>query len=392
MNSLSKPKIVLLGMMTKMPVAGNVWLVAQYLLGFQRLGYDPYYVEAHGIQPAGMLCARPDENDSLQAAAFIERVMRRFDLGDHWAFHALHSDGRCYGMTELKLKELYRSAAVIINLHGGTVPLPEHSRSGRLVYLGTDPVELEIELAENRLQTVEFLRQHARYFTWGLNYGHPDSKVPLSSEFELKPNCPPVIVDLWQSRHIPPGDAFTTIGNWRQEHRTLVFQGETYHWSKHYEYLKFIDLPRRTSQPLELALASYRDEDKALLTGHGWRVRHALDFSTDLDAYRDYLRGSRGEFTVAKDQNVRLRSGWFSERSAQYLAAGRPVITQETGFSNMLPTGRGLFAFTTMDEILAAIDSINSDYDAHCRAAVELAHEYFQYDVVLKPILEAFGT
>src|SRR5205823_13891019 len=119
-----------------------------------------------------------------------------------------------------------------------------------------------------------------------------------------------------------------------------------------------------------------------------WRITHAMDISTDLDAYRSYLQRSRGEFTVAKDQNVRLRSGWFSERSAQYLAAGRPVITQETGFCNALPTGRGLFGFTTMDDILAAVDAINSDYAGHCRAAGDLAREYFNSDVVLRRLLE----
>jgi hypothetical protein len=112
-----------------------------------------------------------------------------------------------------------------------------------------------------------------------------------------------------------------------------------------------------------------------------------MSFSTDLDAYREYIVKSRGEFTVAKDQNVRLRTGWFSDRSATYLAAGRPVITQETGFSNILPTGRGLFGFSTMDDILAAVDSINSDYEGHCRAAAEIAHNYFSHDVVLKDLL-----
>src|SRR5205085_5722666 len=170
------------------------------------------------------------------------------------------------------------------------------------------------------------------------------------------------------------GDAFTTIGNWRQPGE-VNFQGETYTWSKHHEFLKFIDLPQRTPQPFELALGSFNSDDQRLLETHGWRVRRSMEFSTDLDAYRDYIYRSRGEFTVAKDQNVRLRSGWFSERSAQYLAAGRPVITQETGFSNVLPTGEGLFGFSTMDEILAAVDAIDSDYEGHCRAAAEIARD-----------------
>jgi hypothetical protein len=171
----------------------------------------------------------------------------------------------------------------------------------------------------------------------------------------------------------------------------VTFQGETYSWSKHHEYLKFLDLPSRVEQSFELALAKYDDSDRQLLESHGWQVCPA-DFSCDLDAYRHYIRRSRGEFTVAKDQNVRLRSGWFSERSAQYLASGRPVITQETGFSNVLPTGRGLFGFSTTDDIVAAVEAVNANYEEHCRGAADLAREYFNYDVVLRPMLAELGA
>lgn len=387
---LSPKKIVILGMMTKMPVAGNIWLVVQYLLGFERLGYEAYYVEAHARTPT-MLMEREDDDSSAKAAEFIGGVMRRFDLNDRWAFHALHDDGRCYGMSNLELRELYRSADLIINLHGGTVPLPEHAETGRLIYLETDPVELEIELYDQSQTAIDFLRPHTAFLTWGENYGHSDCRVPVPPEFPFRPTRAPVLCDFWQNGRASGGEKFTTIGNWRQPWREVTFQGDVYHWSKHFEYLKFLDLPRRVNQPFELALASYEPVDERLLEEHGWEVTPAMSFSTDLDAYRDYIRESRGEFTVAKDQNVRLRSGWFSERSAQYLAAGRPVITQETGFSHHLPTGRGLFAFSTMDDILAAVDAINSDYPGHCRAAAELAREYFNYDVVLGQLLRDVG-
>ncbi len=388
-NTASKKKIVMLGMMTRIPVAGAVWGAMQYLIGFQRLGYDVYYVEAHARTPS-MLMERDDDDSSALAAAFIDRVMRRFDLGDKWAFHALHDDGRCYGLSESQLQHLYRSADLLINFHGGTVPRPEHSATGRLLYLETDPVELEIELSHNDPQAITFLEPHSSFFTWGLNYGQPDCRVPLPAQFPFKTSCPVVVQDLWQPHREGPALMFTTIGNWRQPGQ-VNYQGEVYTWSKHYEYLKFLDLPERTPQKFELALSSFEDEDRRLLEKHGWQVCHAMDFSTDLDAYRRYIARSRGEFTVAKDQNVRLRSGWFSERSAQYLAAGRPVITQETGFSNVLPTGRGLFGFSTMDDILSAIDSINSDYEGHSRAAADLAREYFNYDVVLQHMLQEVG-
>ncbi len=390
MNLFPKKKIVVLGMMAHMPVAGNIWLVVQYLIGFRRLGYEPYYVEAHAITPSKLM-KREDDDSSARAAEFIGRVMRRFDLGDRWAFHALHDDNRCYGLTELALRELYASADLIINLHGGTVPLLEHSATGRLIYLETDPVECQIELYNKEAGTAEYLEPHRAFFSWGENYGHPDCQVPQDERFHFRPTRAPVLCDLWQNGKAVGGEAFTTIGNWRQPRRTLKFQGETYTWSKHFEFLKFLDLPRRTPQPFELALSSYDNADQRMLQEHGWTICPAMSFSTDLDAYRDYIRQSRGEFTVAKDQNIRLRSGWFSERSAQYLAAGRPVITQETGFSNVLPVGRGLFGFSSMDDILAAVEAINSDYAGHCRAAGELAREYFNYDVVLRRLLEDVG-
>ena len=164
-----------------------------------------------------------------------------------------------------------------------------------------------------------------------------------------------------------------------------------YHWSKHFEFLKFIELPGKRPQLFELALGACEDEDRSLLERHGWNLREALSVSTDIDAYRGYIGQSRGEFTVAKDQNVRLRSGWFSDRSATYLATGRPVITQETGFSNVLPSGEGLFGFSTMDEILQAVDGINADYERHSRAASAIAREYFDSEVVLNRLLQDVG-
>src|SRR5438876_3996771 len=384
---IPRKKIVLLGMMSHIPVAGAIWLTVQYLIGFQRLGFEVYYVEAHGIQPAGMLAAQPDDTSSIKAAEFIAGVMKRFDLDHRWAFHALHSDGMYHGMTETQVKELYGSAALIINLHGGTVPLPEHAATGRLIYLGTDPVELEIELYHNRQETIDFLAPHSALFTWGLNYGKPDCRVPVSQRFHFQSSPPPVVLDFWQTPHNRSGDLFTTIGNWRQGRRQLEFQGEVYHWSKHLEFLKFLDLPRHTRQSFELALSSYQEADQRLLESKGWKVRNALSFSTDLDAYQQYIGRSRGEFTVAKDQNVRLRSGWFSERSAQYLAAGKPVVTQDTGFGSYLPIGAGLFPFAGPDDAAAAVEAIEADYPRHARAAAGVAREFLDAGRVVRDML-----
>jgi hypothetical protein len=391
MHLAPKTKIVLLGTMSKMPVAGIVFLTMQYLVGLKRLGYDAYYVEAHARTPS-MLMANAGDDSSVLAARFIADVMKQFDIeDDHWAFHALHADRRCYGLSDGQLADLYESAGLILNLHGGTLPLPEHTKTGRLVYVGTDPVEHEIDAHHNVRETIEYLEPHCAFFTWGENYGNPDCRVPWLDRFAFKPTRQPVVRDLWERFGTGTGDAFTTIGSWHQPWRTLTFEGETYHWSKHHEFMKFLDLPQRTEQAFELALSSFEPEDQVMLEQHGWRVREALPVSADIDTYRQYIGQSRGEFTVAKDQNVRLRSGWFSDRSASYLAAGRPVITQETGFSNILPTGEGLFGFSTAEEALDAVDRINADYTRHSLGAYRIAREYFDYEVVLERLLADVG-
>ena len=337
----TRSKVVVLGMMTKMPVAGVVWQTMHYLLGLERLGYEAYYVETHARTPS-MLMRHEDDDSSLIAANFIARTMRRFDLDGRWAFRALHHDGRCYGMSERKLERLLDSAHLLINLHGGTEPLPELAAGGRLVYVATDPVQLELELHAQRPETLRFLEPHCAFFTFGENIGNPDCPLPTPDGFNFQPTRQPVVLDLWRDVAAGAGSAFTSIGNWKQDWRDVRFEGETYTWSKHHEFLRFVDLPERSDRELELALSSIDDADRALLESKGWSIRDAMEFSENLDAYRGYIAASRGEFTVAKDQNVRLRTGWFSDRSATYLAAGRPVITQETGFSNLLPTGAGL--------------------------------------------------
>ncbi|MEA3213416.1 MAG: hypothetical protein QOE70_6473 [Chthoniobacter sp.] len=390
MNIGRKPKIVVLGMMTKMPVAGVVWQTVQYLVGFERLGCEVYYVEEHARTPS-MFMETEQCDGSARAATFIDQVMRRFDLAGRWAFHALHDDGRYFGMSDTQLRELFASADFIINLHGGTIPLAEHYATGRLVYLETDPVQLQIELHDCLKETIDFVAPHCAFFTFGENLGSPDCGLPVSERFHFRPTRQPVILDFWPVADAP-AEVFTSVGNWEQHWRQVQFRGETYTWSKHFEFLKFIDLPSRTSQPMELALASCSDATRELLESHGWVVRQAMDFSMDIDEYRGYVAGSRGEFTAAKDQNVRLRSGWFSDRSATYLASGRPVITQETGFSNVLPTGCGLYGFSTMEDVLNVIETINSNYEENRRAAREIARDYFNYDVVLGRLLDELGV
>lgn len=391
MNSANgRPRVVVLGMMSKMPVGGVIWQTLHYLVGLERLGCEVFYVEAHGTTPRVFFDSEDDDGWG-KAAAFIDRVMRRIDLGGRWAFHDRFAEDRCYGLRREELVRLYRSAALIINLHGGTEPLPEHYETGRLVYLETDPVALQIELRDGDDYASRFLEPHCAFFTFGENLGAPDCPLPVDPRFPFKPTRQPVVLDLWTPAE-GPGESFTTIGNWEQPHRQVSLRGETYHWSKHFEFMKFVSLPTARHESFELALSSCSDEDRMMLETRGWRVRPAIPWSLDSKAYRDYILASRGEFTVAKDQNVRLRSGWFSDRSATYLAAARPVVTQDTGFGNVLPTGAGLFPFRTEDDIGAALDLIASDYEHHRQAALDVARGWFSHDVVLSAILSDLGV
>lgn len=381
-------RIVVLGMMAKTPVPGVVWQTVHYLLGLRRLGLEPIYVEAHARTPS-MLMQQPGDAAAERAASFIHDVLHRFGLDQSWAYHALHDDnGVCLGMSEQQLRRTYREADLILNLHGGTEPRPELAEGGKLVYLETDPVAPQIELHDGNQATVDFLAAHVAHFSFAENLGTPACSLPVDDRFTFLPTRQPVALDLWQGRPKRPDACFTTIANWRQHWRDVRYQGERYGWSKDVEWQKFIELPGRSGAGFELALSGYQPADRELLEASGWAVRDALDL--DNDSYRDYVAGSAGEFTVAKDQNVRFATGWFSDRSASYLAAGRPVVTQDTGFVKVLPTGEGLFAVRDLDSAAAAIEAIQSDPKRHQRAAAEIAREYFDAGRVLGSLLERF--
>ncbi len=381
-----QPLVVVLGILGRTPLAGVAWQVLHYLEGFRRLGCDVYYVEDTGAWPYD-----PEQNtvtgDCRYSVRYLGRLLDRFGFGERWAYRAEPEGGRFYGLSESRVPDLFRHANALVNLTGATVLREEHLRVPVRIYLETDPVLPQIEVARGERFTIDLLAAHTHHFSYGENFGAADCRVPLEG-FTYLPTRQPIILDWWPAGPPPAGACFTTVANWKQSGKDIEWQGERYAWSKHHEFLKCLDLPRRSGQPFELALACDDAASLARLRDHGWRVVDALPLSREVRTYREYIQGSRGEFTVAKDQNIRLRSGWFSDRSACYLAAGRPVITQDTGFGNVLPTGRGLFAFRTMEDALAALDAVASDYEGHCRAAREIAAEYFAAEKVVGSLLE----
>lgn len=386
---MRKLQIVVLGMMGRCPFGGQTWLYLNWLSGLRRAGCDVWYVEDDSVWPYD-----PELNtvtdDCRYAVKHIARCVERIGLEGRWAFRLADRKDACWGLTTAKLDELYRSCDALLNIVGATDLREEHMQAKLRVYVETDPVTAELRLANGDLHTREAFNNHHKLVTYGENYGAADCGVPLSG-VAFGTTRQPVDLELWPMAFDPNAKFVTTIGNFRQKAGDVEYQGEVYLWSKHHEWEKFIDLPQRTKQPFEVAL-NIDGADQARLETHGWRIVSPLEMSLDIfGAYPEFIRRSRAEWTVAKDQNVRLHSGWFSERDACYLASGKPVIAQETGFSKTLPTGEGLFAFSTMEELLTAIDAINSDYERHCQAARAIAEEHFEAGKVAARLLKDIG-
>ena len=382
-------KLVVVGTATSNPYAGLAWMHMQIVLGLMRLGHDVYYFEIASNWPYDPVREGPVD-DSNYALPYLERLVHGFGIADRWAYRRSYSDREWFGLPKVTAESLLSCADAVINVSGATDFVDEGLKIGPLVYLGTDPVGHEVDYFNGNPKTRALVDQHDLIATYGENIGTPYSAIPPLPRLRARTRQP-VLLDFWDIGATKQR-GFTTVCNWSGVGE-VEFQGEKYFWGKDREFMKFIDLPYRIDRPIELAMGlSYIPaETRATLMSHGWQLTDAHAMTLDPWPYRDYVCSSAGEFTVAKDQNVRLRSGWFSERSACYLAAHRPVITQNTGFGTVLPTGEGLFAFDTMDEILAAFDSILSDYRRHSRAARAIAEEYFRAETVLSKLLSDLG-
>jgi hypothetical protein len=384
---VSKGKIIVSGIAFWYPLGGVAWQFIHYLLGMKRLGWDVCYVE----DSARDLYDPIKNNFTSDPAANIGAVapfLESHGFKDKWCFRS-HAQNRCYGLSDTQLHQLYREADAFLNVTGAQEMREEHMRIPRRIYVETDPVASQIKVSQGDERTIAHLSAHDTHFSYGENIGQPDCPLPTGG-FCWLPTRQPVVLDLWQN-DFAAGDRYTTISTWKNKGRDIVYKGETYYWSKDLEFLKFLHLPGKTKAKFELATRPDAKTAVEFMKNDWWDVIDPVPLSRDFHKYRNYIQSSRGEFTVAKDQNIRLKSGWFSDRSACYLAAGRPVITQETGFSNHLPVGKGLFGFRTMEEILAAIEIIETDYEGASRAAREIAAEYFSADVVLKSLLDRAG-
>ena len=390
---MKRKKIVVLGFMANCPIAGVIWQHIHYIVGLQRLGHDVYYVEDTSRIPYDPVRQTPTE-DYTYASYILGKLASEFNFEGRWAFSPRYkSPDETSGLARSFLNALYREADAMLNICGSHELNDDLLRSERIIYVESDPAVEQIKVDQGNAPTLEFLRRHCARFTFGENIGTSEFPVPLHG-LEWFPTRQPVVTDFWNGNDsLPNAEArFTSIANLATGgKKDIVWRGESYVWSKLPAFERYRSAPRHSGEDFELA-TSFKDQvSERAFVDEGWRIVSPDEISVDYRRYAQYVQNSKGEFTVAKDQYVRLNTGWFSDRSACYLAAGRPVITQQTGFTRLYGGRIGLIAFENLDQVQAAVSSINADYPAHQRAARQIAEEYFEAETVVKDMLDRVG-
>jgi glycosyltransferase involved in cell wall biosynthesis len=404
---MSSLRIVVTGLITQHPGLGGItWHYLQYVLGLARLGHDVYYLEDSGEYPYDPATRTTGPHAAAlnceKHVAHLASTLSRYGLSDRWAYR-FPVDASWFGLSDRHRREVVRTADLLINVSGSLVEPEAYREIPRLAYVDTDPVVTQAKIALGRSSFPERVAAHDVHFSFGEAMGED---IPPTPQRWLSTRQP-VVLSEWEPSSVSR-DAFTTVMSWTS-YEPVEYAGRVY-GQKDIEFQRFLDLPRRVKgRPLEIALGGvahprwegetptgvteerpYTAEETLRRTG--WNVVPAEKVCGDLDRYRDYIRSSRAEWSVAKNAYVAGRPGWFSERSACYLASGRPVVVQDTGFASVLPVGEGLLSFADPDEAVDAIEEVDGHYSRHSRAARDIAREYFDSDRVLSRLVSLAMT
>jgi hypothetical protein len=386
-------RVIITGLVATYPVGGVAWDYLQYVQGFRALGCDVTYLEDTG-QWVYDPVAQTFTDDVGSNARWLAGALASLDpaLAGRWSLRA--PDGVYHGLDEEAVTRACAGADLFLNL-SGSCWLREPYRAARVkAYVDTDPGYSQAKIAavdagtagESVRFSVDLIRQHDVFFTLGEGIGRAGCPIPTGG-LAWHPTRQPILLASWPVRPAPDG-AFTTVMSWRIEPTPPSIGGRVY-GGKDVEFERFLDLPRRTGEVLEVALSGAAPRER--IAAAGWRLREAQEVSGTMGAYRDYIAGSRGELSIAKNAYVALRSGWFSTRTAAYLASGKPAVVQDTGFPAHVPTGPGLHAFATAEEAVAALAAIRADYPRACRHARELAEASFRAEDVCTRLLADAG-
>ena len=380
--------IIVAGSLAQRPgFGGHAWVFLQYLLGFKRLGWNVLFLDwldaAMCRDRAGKPCAVEDSWNLHYLAATLDEC----GLGDSWSVN-FDQGARTFGVPRPRVLERVRASDLLLNVMGFLGDWEILEAAPRRAFLDIDPGFGQMWQA---LGLATVFGGHHAYITIGENIGQPDCTVPACG-LEWISSPQPVVLDRWPVRNGAHFTAFTTVASWRGPFAPIEFEGRTYGLRVH-EFRKFAALPAKSGQPFEIALEIDPAEvkDLALLAEQGWTLVCPREAAASIADYRRFVERSRAEVMIAKNMYVESRGGWFSDRSICYLAAGKPVLAQETGFSRNHPTGQGLLAFSTIAEAAEGVRAINADYPAHCRAARAVAEEQFDSDKVLTRLLGKLG-
>jgi len=371
-------RIAVAGIMGRHPYGGVQWCSLMYLEGLRRLGHDVWYLEDTGecnFDPEANTLA----TDPRYALRTIADALAAAGLANQWCY--IDYTGRHHGMTEAQWRNLCQTTDLFLNLSGGSwFWRDEYAAIPHTAFIDTDPAFTQLAIANGPDWYVDFFRRFDTLFTFGANVGTPASPVE-TGDLRWHHTWQPITLDDWRPTGRPARRCLTTVMTWEIESFRDIGG------NKNSEFGMIADLPQQVDIPLELAVnapPATLDE----LRARGWQVRDAFAVSHNTEVYRDYLASAAGEFSVAKSTYVRTASGWFSDRTACFLALGRPAIVEETGWSAHVPAGEGLFAFRDADEARTAIERLLADPGRHARAATELARAHFAHDVVLPPLVE----
>jgi hypothetical protein len=368
--------------------AGGAWERMSWVTGLLRLGCDVYFVEQ--IDPAACVDINKTPSSFAHSVnlAWFRDVTEWFGISDRAGL--IYAGRECAGIPWTQLLEFAEFSDLLVNLSGHLALAPMLKLMRRKAYIDVDPGFTQFWHADT--ETPFHVDGHDFYFTVGENLGRSDCTIPKGG-VHWRSIRQPVVLDQWPVVNSPALRRFTTVASWRGALAPVRAGGRTFGVKLH-EFRKFFDLPQRVPASFEIALDIHPADqnDRSALDQNGWRLVDPRDVAGDPDAFRGYIQGSGAEFSVAQGIYVETNSGWFSDRSTRYLASGKPVLLQETGFSRNYPAGEGLVAFRTPEEAAAGAERIIRDYDNHCRAARALAEEYFNSDKVLGRLLEEAGV
>lgn len=374
-------RIIVLGYIVRGPLGGMAWYNLQYLIGLARLGHDVYFVEDSDDYPSCYDPARGiTDTDPTYGLQFATHTFERIGLGDHWAYYDAHTSrwlGPCYD----RILDVCATADLLLNL-GGVNPLrPWFMQIPTRAFVDGDPVFIQLRhLSDPAARNLA--KQHTAFLSMAENIGLNRSSIP-NDGLPWQATRQPIVLDAWPVTPTPPQGKFTTVMQW-ESYPAREYGGVRY-GMKSDSFEPYMDLPEKAGRIFELAVSG-SSAPSELLHSKGWVVRDPP--TQDPWTYQHYIQQSKAEFSVAKHGYVVSRSGLFSERSTCYLATGRPVVIQDTGFSDWLPTGAGVISFSTPEEALAGIEEINSRYEFHCQAARAIAEEYFDARKVLPRLIE----